>query len=161
GQTLGSWWLHVIPDLPPHIASNGPPGATEHGALKLSFHAADDYGVVSVRAIIHPHNRPGPALVVDLPLASASAKSLKDTVYRDLTEHPYAGLAVDIVLEASDAIGQRAYSNSMPFTLPARIFTNPVARAVIEQRQNLASGNAVMRDRVMLTLDALTIAPER
>jgi hypothetical protein len=161
GQSLGNWSLHAVPDLPPHIVFDGPPGKTEHGALKLSFRASDDYGVVGVHAIIRPHNRPGPALVVDLPLASTSARSLKDTVYRDLTEHPYAGLAVDIVLEASDAIGQRAYSNSMPFTLPARIFTNPLARAVIEQRQNLASGNAVMRDRVMRTLDALTIAPER
>ena len=161
GQALGKWSLTAIPDLPPHIAFDGPPGKTEHGALKLSYRADDDYGVINVRALIRPHGRPGPALAVDLPLGTPSSKSIKDTAYRDLTEHPYAGLAVDIVLEASDAIGQRAYSKSMAFTLPARIFTNPLARAVIEQRQDLASGNAVARDRVMRTLDALTIAPER
>jgi uncharacterized protein (TIGR02302 family) len=160
GQTIGSWSVHAIPDLPPHIAFDGAPGKTEHGALKLAFHASDDYGVVAVRAIIRPHNRPGPPLVVDLPLSSASSKSLKDTVYRDLTDHPYAGLRVDIVLEASDALGQKGDSRSMPFTLPARIFTNPLARAMIEQRQNLASGDTVMRDRAMLTLEALTIAPD-
>jgi hypothetical protein len=47
------------------------------------------------------------------------------------------------------------------FTLPARLFTNPLARALIEQRQNLASGDALARDRVLATLDALTISPER
>lgn len=161
GETLGRWSFNAIPDLPPHIAFDGAPGKTEHGALKLSFTAGDDYGVVSVRAIIRPRNRPGPPLIVDLPLAETSGKSIKSTAYRDLTEHPYAGLQVDIVLEATDAIGQHGRSKSMPFTLPARVFTNPLARALIEQRQNLASGNAVSRDRVLLTLDALTIAPDR
>jgi uncharacterized protein (TIGR02302 family) len=161
GQTLGSWSLQAIPDRPPTIAFDGAPGKTEHGALKLSFRANDDYGVVGVRALIHPHNRPGPTLAVDLPLASTSMKSFKDTAYRDLTEHPYAGLAVDIVLEARDAIGQTAETKSMPFTLPARIFTNPLARALIEQRQNLASGDVAERNRVVRTLDALAIAPDK
>src|SRR5262249_4302847 len=43
GQALGRWSLHAIPDIPPRIAFDAPPGKTEHGALKLSFHAQDDY----------------------------------------------------------------------------------------------------------------------
>src|SRR5262249_35101820 len=38
---------------------------------------------------------------------------------------------------------------------------NPLARAVIEQRQNLATADSIGRDRVLETLDAFAIAPER
>ncbi|MBV9330922.1 MAG: DUF4175 family protein [Alphaproteobacteria bacterium] len=160
GRTLGAWTISPIPALPPHVEFAASPSRTEHAALKLSFRANDDYGVAVVRAIIRPHSRPGRPLVVDLPL-SRSAKTVSETVYRDLTEHPYAGLATDIQLEAIDAVGHSGFSQSKLFTLPARIFTNPLARALIEQRQNLATGDPGERAKALQTLDALTIAPER
>src|SRR6202012_678912 len=51
---LGTWQFKALPDLPPVIAFASPPGKTESNALKISFTAADDYGVVSARAIIRP-----------------------------------------------------------------------------------------------------------
>jgi len=161
GRSLGYWQIHAIQDHPPSIAFAAPPSKTEHDAVKLSFRAKDDYGVVSASAIVRPHGRSGPALVVDLPLDSTNSRTFEETAYRDLTAHPYAGLDVDVMLEAKDALGQIGTSRAARFTLPARLFTNPLARALIEQRQNLAAGDAVARDRVVATLDALTIAPER
>ena len=161
GRELGNWSLRAIPDRPPMIAFSAPPSRTEHGAVKFAFRTRDDYGVISARAILRPHGHRGPPLIVDLPLDSANARTVAQTVYRDLTAHPYAGLDVDATLEARDALGQTARSATARFTLPARLFTNPLARALIEQRQNLASGDAPARDRVLTTLDALTIAPER
>jgi uncharacterized protein (TIGR02302 family) len=160
GQALASWHLNAIPDNPPAIAFAAGPGRTEHDALKLSYRASDDYGVVGARAIIVPHGRSGKPLYVELPLAATSAKTISDTAYSDLTENPYAGLSVDITLEARDAIGQTGRSRTMRFTLPARIFVNPLARAFIEQRSNLATANDAGRNRVLLTLDALAIAPD-
>ena len=64
-------------------------------------------------------------------------------------------------LEARDAIGQKGMSAPFSFRLPARVFTDPLARALIEQRQHLATADAAGRKIVMLTLDALTIDPER
>jgi uncharacterized protein (TIGR02302 family) len=161
GRTLGSWDVTVVPDNPPLISFAAVPTPTKRGALKITYVAGDDYGVVSVRAIITPHGRHGAPLIVNLPTASLSAKTMKVTAYQDLTEHPYAGLDVDIVLEATDALGQAGRSKPMRITLPARNFTDPLARALIEQRQNLAAGGAVGEDRVMRTLDALSIAPDR
>ena len=62
-------------------------------------------------------------------------------------------------LEARDAIGQMGTSAPFTFQLPARVFTDPLARALIEQRQHLATADAAGRKIVLLTLDALAIDP--
>jgi len=160
GRTIGSWRIALIPDAPPTIAFAGQPAATERQALKLTYKAGDDYGVVSARAIIRPHGRQGAPIAFDLPLPDRSAKTATQSVFRDLTDHPYAGLDVDITLEARDGAGQTATSNTVTFRLPQRIFTDPLARALVEQRQNLASLGGAARPRAARTLDALTISPE-
>jgi uncharacterized protein (TIGR02302 family) len=160
GRAIGDWTFTAIPDHPPSIAFAGPPGKTEHQVLKLSYKASDDYGVVAVRALITPHKHHGQPLVVDLSL-SAATKTVSETAFEDLTAHPYAGLDVDIMLQAVDGAGQVASSAPMTYRLPARTFTNPLARALMEQRQNLATATTLDdRMRVLKTLDALTIAPQ-
>jgi uncharacterized protein (TIGR02302 family) len=158
GRTIASWAITLIPDQKPTIAFAAPPTRTDREAVKLSYKASDDYGVVSVRAIIHPHGREGAPLILDLPVPPS--KDTAQTAFRDLTEHPYAGLDVDITLEASDAAGQKGLSDTRRFKLPERHFTDPLARALIEQRQALSLGVGT-RGRVLLTLDALAIAPEQ
>ncbi|HUO89268.1 MAG TPA: TIGR02302 family protein [Rhizomicrobium sp.] len=161
GRAIGDWRITAIPDKPPTIAFTAPPGRTQHAALRLSYKAGDDYGVMAVRAIIAPHKRKGKPIVIDLSLPS-SARSVNETSYQDLTAHPYAGLEVDITLQAVDGAGQVASTRPATFNLPARVFTNPLARALIEQRQALATGaTAQDRDRVVRWLDALTIAPQQ
>ena len=161
GRALGDWTLTAIPDKPPTIAFIGKPSKTQHQALQLTYAATDDYGVTAVRAVITPHKRKGKPLVLDLELAT-SAKSINQTSYRDLTAHPYAGLDVDIVLQAVDGLGQITSTKPVTIRLPARIFTSPLARALIEQRQNLATSNTGQeRSRVVRMLDALTIAPDK
>ncbi len=161
GRAIGDWNITAIPDKPPVIAFAGKPGKTEHAALKLSYRASDDYGVAAIRAIITPHNRRGKPLVVDMVLASNSAKAINDTSYFDLTANPYAGLDVDIVLQAADGAGQLTTTKPVTFRLPARVFTSPLARALIEQRQNLSTTvTPADRSRIVKALDALTIAPE-
>ncbi len=162
GRTLGDWNIQAVPDAPPVIAFLKPPGRTEHDAVKFAFSAGDDYGVVSVRALIRavlPAGKTGATMAVDLPL-SASGKTINETIFRDLTENPFAGLNVTIVLEARDAIGQVGLSKPALFHLPARIFTNPLARALVEQRQILAVNAQGARGKVEEMLDALSIAPK-
>lgn len=118
GLRIGAWAVKIVPDQPPVIAFANPPGKTPQNALKLSFTAGDDYGVVSARAIITPVGRKAKPLPVDLPLTDTSAKTLSQTVFRDLTDHPYAGLEVNIVLEARDAAGNRGLSKPAKFKLP-------------------------------------------
>jgi uncharacterized protein (TIGR02302 family) len=160
GRTLGNWQIRAIPDAPPHVAFSEPPSRTKQSAVKLAFTAADDYGVVSARAIIHPlRAKAKGALSIDLPL-DAQAKTVTQTAYRDLTESPFAGLPVSITLEAKDGAGQTATSKPMNFTLPARIFTDPMARALVELRQNLSVDAPHARPVAAATLNALTLAPQ-
>ena len=127
----------------PVIAFTAPPSVTEREAVKFAFKASDDYGVTSARVVIRPHGKPGAPLIVDLPLAPA--KTMDQTSYADLTGHPYAGLMVDAHLEARDGAGQIGASRTVTFRLPARVFTDPLARALIEQRQELATSDGPRR----------------
>lgn len=160
GHTIGSWKITVIADKPPTIAFAGKPAVTERQALKLTFVSSDDYGITAARAIIKPHGSDAPPLIVDLPLPERSDAPVTLTSFHDLTEHPYAGMTVDITLEAMDAAGNKAVSASETFKLPQRLFTDPLARALIELRQILAAQGARARGRVTRTLDALTYAPD-
>ncbi len=159
GRTLGSWNLIVAPDLAPSVKLTGKPDKTDRGALKIPFEARDDYGVMSVRAVMTPVGRHGAPLSAELVLPALSPKSVKQTAYQDFTAHPYAGLKVALTLEARDGAGQVARSATVTIKLPARVFTNPLARALVEQRQNLAS-DAKLRPQVLVALDAFTIAPD-
>ena len=159
GHVIGDWRIHAIADRVPVIAFDGMPSPTEHQALKISFRASDDYGVTSARLVLTPHGRPGAPLDVDLPLAPG--KSVTQTNFADETGHPYAGLLVDGHLEARDGAGQIGKSSIVTFRLPARVFTDPLARALIEQRQNLATSDAAGRKLVGMALDALSLAPDK
>jgi uncharacterized protein (TIGR02302 family) len=64
-----------------------------------------------------------------------------------------------MTLIARDEAGQEGRSKPHEFTLPERIFAKPLARALIEQRRNLAL-DANKKPLVLTALDALTIAPE-
>jgi uncharacterized protein (TIGR02302 family) len=160
GHRIGAWNLHVIPDHIPVIAFSAPPSVTERDAVKFAFKASDDYAVTSARVVIRPHGKPGAPLVVDLPLAPA--KTVAQASYSDLTGHPYAGLMVDAHLEARDGAGQLGVSKTVTFRLPERVFTDPLARALIEQRQKLATSEGEQgRKSVAEMLNALTLAPDK
>lgn len=160
GHVLADWRVSVIADKAPQIAFVGVPKRTEHDALAFRYKASDDYNVTQVAVTVMPKNRPG-APSVTVPLDGAG-KSFEQTSFADLTSNPYAGLAVEARLVARDGAGQRTLSRPVSFTLPARIFTDPLARALIEQRQNLAAApNAGARRHAADMLGAFTIAPER
>ncbi len=159
GHVIGDWRVHAIADAAPVIAFDGVPSATERQAMKVAIKASDDYGVATAKLVIVPHGKAGAApLVTDIPLAPG--KRIAQTNYFDLTAHPYAGLVVDAHLEARDAAGNTGQSKVVSFKLPARVFTDPLARALIEQRQNLATSDKEGQRRVVRALDALAIAPE-
>ena len=165
-HTLGDWTFKVQRDRAPLVAFTELPMSSAHQALKLSYHAQDDYGITKIEAHIVPvdkaadgaHN--APELVVPLS-APNGAKDVVETVYRDLTAHAYAGLKVAITLVASDATGQTGVSRPAVVTLPERVFTQPLAKALIEQRRALALALPNALPRATTIVDALTIAPER
>src|SRR5665811_1662273 len=95
-----------------------------------------------------------------LTLPQARTRSGAAQTTRDLTEHPWAGADVAMTLVARDEAGNEGRSEPRELQLPQRIFVKPIARALIEQRRNLAL-DADTRPLVLTALDALTLAPER
>ena len=65
-----------------------------------------------------------------------------------------------MTLVAHDEGGNVGKSEPFSFRLPERVFTKPLARALIEQRRNLAL-DANARPLVITALDALAMAPEK
>jgi uncharacterized protein (TIGR02302 family) len=79
---------------------------------------------------------------------------------KDLTDHPWAGAEVEMTLVARDEGGNVGKSEPFALRLPERVFTKPLARALVEQRRNLAL-DANAQPLVLNALDALALAPEK
>ncbi len=158
-RTLGSWPIHVVPDLPPTISFAKEPEASARGALRLEYRAEDDYGVEGVKLLVRrPDDPAGGTLTLDLDLPDQHLKTAQGASYVDLTAHPWAGSKVRLQLVASDALGQTGSSDIIETTLPERVFQNPLARAIIEQRKTLLR-DPDARLNVAETLGGLSVNP--
>jgi uncharacterized protein (TIGR02302 family) len=177
---LASWSFKIIPDKTPEIAFTKEPERTRRGAMKLYYQMKDDYGIASAEARLErlpldpgdpktswarpevlkgprpPLERP-PRIVLRIP--PRNAKSPKTWSFHELGSHPWAGMRVRMTLVAKDHAGHVGESKPKEFVLPERLFFNPLARAVIEQRRKLVF-DPRYADLVGKALDALTIAPE-
>ncbi|WP_208979067.1 TIGR02302 family protein [Stappia stellulata] len=171
GDLVNAWRIAIEPDAAPTIRLLDDPEEQFSGALKLSYLADDDHGLVSAAASIRPvrvlgldrKEKTRPLVAAPefpLSLAAGERKSGAGETIRDLTSHPWAGSEVELVLSARDHAGQAGYSTPHRFTLPQRRFSKPLARAIVEQRRDLAlDANAQMR--VVDAFDGLMLAPER
>lgn len=159
GRSLGSWSVTVTPDHPPTIQFDPDPVATERGTLRVSFNAADDYGLESVVLEMRRTYEKGgivgnESLEITLPLPGLNARQAKETSYHDFASHAWAGFPVALRLRAKDAAGQVGHSADAKLVLPEREFRHPVARAIIEQRKRLTSEPEKRRD-IIRALDEI------
>lgn len=168
-----TWSFQAIPDRAPSIALTKDPEPQLRGSLMLNYKIEDDYGVTEARAnfVLKPQvqvqaSANGKAArplynAPDMPLVLPQARTRNGVgqTLRDLSEHPWAGAEVTLTLSASDEGGNEGQSQAFDMRLPERPFTKPMARALIEQRRNLAL-DAETKPQVLTALDALTIAPE-
>ena len=125
-------------------------------------------GLTSARAdFARPHEGPGPAprtlapppqAALQLPPTANGIGDGHTTV--DLSEHPWAGAKVTMRLSAVSISGKTGESAPVEMTLPQRIFHNPLARALVEQRRNLILDPDNAPKRVETALTGLAIAPE-
>jgi uncharacterized protein (TIGR02302 family) len=165
-QAIRGWTFRVIPDEAPEIRFAGDPERALNGTLKLGYEVEDDYGATSGAALFaldgepSPDARPlyeAPEMALSLPRRRGSGITAETS--RDLSEHPWAGSKVDLTLSATDAAGQEGRSETRQIVLPQRPFSNPLAKALIEQRRMLAL-DANRKDRVLDLIDAITLRPE-
>jgi uncharacterized protein (TIGR02302 family) len=168
GQPL--WKFSATPDRAPTIALAKDPERQARGSLQMSYKIEDDYGVTEAQA--HFAVRPAdaqksaaaPRPLFDAPqfplvLPNARTRNGVGQTVKDLSEDPYAGADVTLTLTAKDEAGNEGKSEPFNMRLPERLFTKPLARALIEQRRILAL-DANQNAQVSTALDALMIAPE-
>lgn len=161
GRPLASWSVAAIPDRPPTIAWDEPPGRAPRSLqTRLPWRATDDYGVTNLQAEFRLTARPdAPPLAVTLPMPPAKQSEQRGVGLQDLTAHPWAGLDVSVRLLARDGAGQSAASGAASITLPERSFQNEVARALIGVRK-LLSLNPDDRDTAVGVLDQVLMRPD-
>ncbi|QPF91221.1 TIGR02302 family protein [Bradyrhizobium commune] len=166
------WAFAATPDRPPTIALAKDPERQARGSLQLVYKIEDDYGVTGAEAQVATRatdNKDGDGKAAARPLfqppqfplvlPNARTRNGVGQTVKDLSEDPYAGADVTLTLTAKDEAGNEAKSEPFNMRLPERLFTKPLARALIEQRRILAL-DANKNSDVYTALDALMIAPE-
>src|SRR5437868_9193575 len=169
------WKFSAIPDRAPTISLAKDPERQARGSLQMSYRIEDDYGVTEAQArfALRPGEPPKaaseksstePRPLFDPPqfslvLPNARTRNGVGQTVKDLSEDPYAGADVTLSLTAKDEAGNEGRSEPFNMRLPERLFTKPLARALIEQRRILAL-DANQNSQVYAALEALMIAPE-
>src|SRR6516162_5244227 len=164
------WKFTAIPDRPPTIALAKDPERQARGSLQLSYKIEDDYGVTEAQAHFAARTGETPQGASSsrplfqppqfpLVLPNARTRNGIGQMVKDLSDDPYAGADVTLTLTARDEAGNEGKSEPFDMRLPERLFTKPLARALVEQRRILAL-DANKSSEVFDALDALMIAPE-
>lgn len=167
-----SFAFSVLPDQAPVISFVNTPEVQRSGALQVLALIKDDYGVVKAEALIDAAKTgaedgvaaPARPLFAapEFPLALNGGRVRDGTskTLRTLVEHPWAGAPVTMTLVAHDEAGLEGRSDPMALTLPMRRFTDPLAKALIEQRRILAMDANHALDLADI-IDVLTLYPEQ
>ncbi len=166
----GQWPLGAVGDRAPIIQFLEDPAATDDARVALAVAIDDDYGVTGAELSMRlapDQRRPLDAPAFDEAslaetrtlafdgLAGANGERRFDV---DLQADPWAGLEIIARLVVEDGAGQRGETEEVRFRLPERVFYNPLAKAVVEQRRTLA----VAPSRWSIagrSFDAMTLAP--
>jgi uncharacterized protein (TIGR02302 family) len=167
GSEIAAISLHSLPDAAPTITPLEPPQPNVRGSFTLAYRIDDDYGVRDAQAEAQPLAE-GPAPeghalfappkgALELPAAPGGLGEARSTL--DWTDSPYAGARVDLILRARDEGGNEGQATVTGFSLPQKNFSNPLARALAEQRRILALDSG-QRNKVLAAIDGLMIAPE-
>ncbi|QEE08272.1 TIGR02302 family protein [Bartonella kosoyi] len=158
------WHLQVIKDAFPTIDWLEKPGRILTGSLELRYELDDDYGVtkafVKIESLFQNKNASSLYKAPEIKLLLPRGGKGKMRTVHDVSAHPWAGSQVKITLVAEDGAGQKGHSKTFVMTLPQRVFSNPVARAVSELRRLIALDTSA-REHVLDMLSALLVRPEK
>lgn len=137
-----TWPLEVIKDAPPNISITDSAKTLSSGEFMIPLLLRDDYGVKDIKIKIEKVEQ------ISDPYPLENIKDVKsvftppNTEFNinsvlNYTDHPWAGRAVKITVEAIDHKPQATALAPIEFVLPERIFTHPVAKEIIKIRKDL------------------------
>ncbi len=137
GERAG-WNLSAIPDEPPTVRFANEPTIGSNDELSFVWGAEDEYGVVDLQLVITPTEASGldtsESDIAPVEMPTSNFRAGTDEAEIDLTRHKWAGAEVELVLAATDALGQTGYSDPVVMKLPEKLFLEPLARASQEIR---------------------------
>ena len=147
GVMRKAYTIDARPDAVPTIETLEPPETDKRDRLVLVFDAGDDYGVEKVileMVELTDGMNEADAFDADVSVVDTQAGGFTEAKAReiklDLTRHPLAGRKVVARLVAIDGAEQRGLSLPFYTTVPDKIFVEPLAKAIVEQRGLLLTG---------------------
>ncbi len=142
GARRQSWDLIVLPDRAPQVSFNADPKADKRDRLELKYSFEDDYGVEGFELVMQLLGDSASESSVQLPLRGRSVKREDFAQAQiDMTKHIWTGRKVSARLRVTDGRGQSGMSAIKYFTLPDKIFIEPLAKAIVEQRTLVIMGD--------------------
>ena len=169
GQDIARYRLAVIPDSAPSVSLKDAKAESANvdrqtpGGIRLSYELADDYGIAKADLIIEQATAPlsrtprtlFPPPSTTLPLRLGAGETALPT-----EDHPWAGEEVRVRIKVEDDVGQTAFSEWKSVILPQRPFSQPLPRALVEQRR-LLNFQPMDVSAIRLAMDALLFEPEK
>ncbi len=165
GPAGRDWEIAMLVDQPPEVELDGGMQREAGGLMRQDFQARDDYGVESgaaritldLDAVDRRHGLaadpdPREPLELDLPMpASGGRTDFTESLFGDLSQHPWANLPVQVAMSVTDARGQTGEAEPRQTVLPGRRFFDPMAAAVVELRRDIlwSTENARRADALM------------
>lgn len=149
-HTRAQWRIAPGADAAPRAAFTAPMAQLSDENVSLGWRARDDYGVRRLALRVRPISPP-PGLAradpvdTDIETPSGDPREAESDIELDLADHPYAGMEVEARIVAFDALGQAGEGAPMRFTLPEKIFLQPLARAAIEIRRHILAERRAYR----------------
>lgn len=147
GQRVAGWRIRVVPPDAPAINWRPVPSINVQQQLVLPYQLRDRYGLSNLALVLNPVDKDADgaeaaAIPLFLPLKALSPSDARDKPFEgevalDLRDHPLAGQAVLVQLQATNVAEAVAATPPVQLILPRRIFTDPLAQAVDEALQQL------------------------
>ncbi len=150
-HTRASWRMAPAPDARPTAGFTAPIARLHDEFVSVGWRGRDDYGLRRVALRVRPI-APPPGLAhadpidTDLETPAGDPREAESETEIDLAAHPYAGMEVEARIVAFDALGQEGASEPMRFTMPEKVFLQPLARAAIEIRRHVLAERRAYRD---------------
>lgn len=158
GQTRKNWEIITQPDRIPEIKFVREPDADKRDRLIFAYSVDDDFGIddLTLRLTLLQDDPSAPELTrnVNVPISGTVRKTDEKAAALDLTKHEWAGKKVSAVLIGTDGLGQAGVSDIAYFTVPDKIFIEPLAKAIIEHRSLVLQGKADYEAEPRLTSKA-------
>lgn len=168
GADDATWQVTVVDDARPEVEFGEEITRRVSGDMEIPFAARDDYGVergtltialdmksVDRRYGLRVDPEPRETIILDLPMPIRGGREeFEEVLIENLSEHPWAGLPVQMSLEVQDSVDQASELAVQDVEMPGRRFFQPIAKAVIEQRRDLlwSRENALRIGQILRTV---------